>query len=366
MSDNVEQKLSELRESQQELRRQSEELHRLQLMQRERDHLAEALDDIIGKVKEREAQLSDAENQVEGGRRTEKLTMELSYLRAEKERLQVMLSEYEKNISSLEYIVKNNKNFDKSKTFKNIRALINRTGVKLGQIEKDAGCQPGYMSRLEKQGNTTDPSVEFLVTAADALNVSIDFLINGEIEVTTPTENYLLDFLRHLIKGTIDDDIIWKQETATTLKRIDDSDAELYNCHPLCRFDLGDGTESQTTNLPFFDVKYKSRFFINELVEISGNCYRTKLMKNNDTEVYIISCKKELNEKQSDNYFEVYLIRENDVTPLFCSIRTVNEIASETVRLYETIEESVQHVHLGEEAKSFIDSFIEARQLLDF
>ena len=70
--------------------------------------------------------------------------------------------------------------------------------MKIGQIEKEAGIRLGYMSRLEKEGNTAEPSMEFIVTAAKLLKVCIDTLISVDLTGLTPTEQYIVSFFDKL------------------------------------------------------------------------------------------------------------------------------------------------------------------------
>ena len=71
---------------------------------------------------------------------------------------------------------------------------VKNPDVKIGQIEKEAGIRLGYMSRLEKDGNTSEPSMEFVVTAAKLLKVSVDTLISVDLTGLTPTEQYITSF----------------------------------------------------------------------------------------------------------------------------------------------------------------------------
>lgn len=71
--------------------------------------------------------------------------------------------------------------FDKHKCLANIRQLLQSSDVKIGQIEKAAKCQPGYLSRIEKPTNTAEPSITFVSTAAEMLNTSIDTLVYASI-----------------------------------------------------------------------------------------------------------------------------------------------------------------------------------------
>ena len=98
--------------------------------------------------------------------------------------------EWEDLLAQLEPLISEYKNFNKTLCFSNIRELLRQNPeVKIGQIEKEARLRLGYMSRLEKEGNTSDPSMEFIVSAAKLLKVSIDTLIKVELTGLTPTEH---------------------------------------------------------------------------------------------------------------------------------------------------------------------------------
>ena len=168
-------KLSEIMETQKELQEQSIELERLAIAEQEYDQRiteAEMLRHKIANVSEMRANLDLSTP--EGAERAVRYDRDLARLRDEFAKIDERRKELKSIIDPLKEVVDSDKNFDKLKLFRNIRKLLSSTGIKLGQIEKEAGCQPGYMSRLEKAGNTTDPTVEFVVTAAKALEVSID------------------------------------------------------------------------------------------------------------------------------------------------------------------------------------------------
>ncbi|MBO4214389.1 MAG: hypothetical protein J5876_05345 [Lachnospiraceae bacterium] len=100
--------------------------------------------------------------------------------------------------------------FDKRICISNIRYLLKlNTEVKIGRIESEAGVGLGYMSRLEKTGNTADPSVEFVVTAAKLLGVSLDLLVGVDLTGVTATELYLSSFFVKLISDTSNGDLQW-------------------------------------------------------------------------------------------------------------------------------------------------------------
>ena len=91
--------------------------------------------------------------------------------------------------------MKNNKHYDKKTCFENIRVLLKKNpGVKIGQIEKEAGLRLGYMARLSKEDNTAEPSLEFITTAAKMLGVSVDTLLFQKLSELTSTDEFLLKF----------------------------------------------------------------------------------------------------------------------------------------------------------------------------
>ena len=115
--------------------------------------------------------------------------------------------------------------FDKRICFSNIRELLKKNpDIKIGQIEKEAGLGVGYMSRLEKEDNTTSPTIEFVVTAAKMLDVTVDALINCDLKEISPTELFMKDFINNLISATNKDKLYWKRTRLDNIKDFITSD----------------------------------------------------------------------------------------------------------------------------------------------
>ena len=87
--------------------------------------------------------------------------------------------------------IRNNGIFDKSKCLSNLRFYLGESDAKIGQIEKRAGVQKGYLSRIDKANNTTEPGIQFLTIAANMLNVSLDSLIFGNPKELSEAEKYI-------------------------------------------------------------------------------------------------------------------------------------------------------------------------------
>ena len=85
--------------------------------------------------------------------------------------------------------------FEKAVCIDNIYALAKDKGLKIGDMEEKAGASKGYLSRLNKEGNTAVPPIDFLNSIADQLGVSLDFLVNYKKDQLTEGEDFLLKFL---------------------------------------------------------------------------------------------------------------------------------------------------------------------------
>lgn len=255
-------------------------------------------------------------------------------------------------INGLHYIIDHKKNFNKLRVFKNIRELLKIKNIKLGQLEKDAGTQPGYMSRLEREGNTSDPSIEFIVTAAKTLEVSLDTLINGSVGEVSPTEIYLLKFMSGLIDDTRDDTLNWKKESKALLENVYPSD---FGCasHPLFSVQQSDPYEYRTSS-----IYYDSRFFPFDEIKVDGDCYVTEL-PGTETEAYLMKCRKE----DADSFYELYLIK-GGINPVCCSIQCCEEVADMMDSLYKEIGLASKHVHLDKNTQEIISQYLGVRTMI--
>ena len=105
----------------------------------------------------------------------------------------------------------NRAEFDKGTCFRNIRYLMERQNIKIGQIERKAGVRLGYMSRLEKEDNSAEPRIAFITTAAKMLGVSLDELIYGDASLLTGAEGKIYKFLQAIIDDTYRQVVEWRK-----------------------------------------------------------------------------------------------------------------------------------------------------------
>lgn len=248
------------------------------------------------------------------------------------------------------------KKFDKYRCFRNIRFLLEQKDVRLGDIERGSGNNAGYMSRLEKATNATDPSIEFLVNAAKMLGVSMDDLLFGTFKELSPNEISLLKFLQKLTEKTKDDEQYWEKETwQDHIKYADWCEGNTHP-HPLYGLDYeedGDGGAYPD------GYSYHSRFYPRQNIVIEGMCFHA-VINENDDEIYVMNCAEQGPDVESDlPFYEVYHIDgQGNIHPMCCTREERNQIHSAVDKLYGQIQESLAHVRLSAQTKNMITSFL--------
>lgn len=101
--------------------------------------------------------------------------------------------------------------FDKVKLMNNINALIKERGLKIGELESELKVSTGYISRMSKPENETMPSVDFIWKIASKLQVSVDFLIDGDYTNATNNIDFMAGFVHKLISETDGMNMDWQR-----------------------------------------------------------------------------------------------------------------------------------------------------------
>lgn len=250
----------------------------------------------------------------------------------------------------------NPKKFNKFLVLANIRELLKDSNIKIGQIEKEAGVQNGYTSRLEKLDNTTEPSIEFLVTASRLLKVSVDALISYDFHSLSETELYLLKVIDKFRLDTINNKLEWQTDSADYLNEgvIDVSNID----HPLFTtktipFDEGD----------YYPVEHDVTTFTSNAfgpaTEIADDCYRLSL-KNHST-IFIMNIKRLLarNEDKEGYSKEIWLVNRYDENECLVSEKKFPVLAKAVDNLYTEIKAYVIRPKLSQNTRRILDGFLE-------
>lgn len=260
-------------------------------------------------------------------------------------------------LTQLEVLIGEYKNFNKTLCFSNIRELLRQNSdVKIGQIEKEAGIRLGYMSRLEKEGNTAEPSMEFIVTAAKLLKVSIDTLISVDLTGLTPTEQYIVSFFDKLKSDTLKDKLDWNRETAFNLNRME-SDINGWVYHPLFAEEtFYEETEceypEEVTRIVFNSKTFGPRTYI------CGDCFNLRLK--NGTTLYLMDIEKSVHRTGDASAFakEAWMSVPHKGCQLLVASQDDTPVAPLLEVLFSTVKERMEHPKVNNDVMYAIDSFM--------
>ena len=246
------------------------------------------------------------------------------------------------------------KSFYKMNCIKNIRYLVEKQNLKIGELEKASGNSIGYLSRLEKQEKSADPSAELLVTAAKMLGVTLDELVFDKLEDLSANEESVLTFIKKITENTKKDRVNWDKETIEQHIKFENTDPCMECPHPMYKI-----VEEEINGFVKIPVgwKYNSLFYPDERVKIIGNSYYACINKNDDF-IYLMACDYYNEDAQEKTFYEIYHITaEKEVLPICSTLDTNKRIVEAVEILINSIIESRGKIHLSQKTKILFDTY---------
>ncbi len=220
--------------------------------------------------------------------------------------------------------------FDKCLCLKNIRTLLKKSDIKIGQIENRAHVRPGYLSILEKESSTSEPSIRFLATAAKMLKVSLDDLIYTRFEELSEDEQMINDFLTDVLDDTLNKKISWET--------FDNKTSQV--CSRLLSFN---------TSKNIYELS--SGFYPGVQITLGKDSYHATL-PNTGAKLYIFDCR--VNDKDDDNFFEIYLGDGNKADALLTTLNTKPQITALTDKIVKAAGKADAGLKISDETKGLI------------
>ena len=246
-------------------------------------------------------------------------------------------------VSEKEMIVMDS--FDKKRCLDNIYFLAKQKGKKIGELEELAGVSTGYLSRANKEDSTSKLTIDLIAAIAQALEVSIDKLVNYNLSGLSPNERRVIAFIEKLMKDTEDGVIDWKKNPPVPAGSIE--------CY-------GDGTTSHCLYLcENQEPYYHSYFFPGHFTRQTGEYFTYSL----DEETSIIFTKVHHDAMQGDD-FELYFWVTDDYNRLsvepVCGTSPALESSFDTLlrQLYDTVTDSCRNVKLSPVVRNIIDRYM--------
>lgn len=252
-------------------------------------------------------------------------------------------------------VISLNKEFNKKLMLDNIAVLLSESGIKVGELENEAGVSAGYISRLTKDG-AGKPGIEFIMNAAEALKVSIDTLLYIDLAGLTPTERYLISFLEKLKKDTAEDKLEWIRYSADSLNRMEpnyDSSVD----HPLFSYETfmeaGEGDyPDEVSRVVFTSHTFDVHTYI------TGDCFSLRLK--NGAMLYLMDISKSVHRVNDPNAFakEVWMYKPQVGGQYMCSNRDNSPLSALVDDLYAVVKEFSKHPKIMKGLQEAIDAFM--------
>lgn len=248
------------------------------------------------------------------------------------------------------------KSFDKKICLANIYYLAKEKNIKIGDLEAAAGVSVGYLSRINKDDNETNPGIDFISRVAELLNTGIDTLVNVDLSGLTPTERYLISFMEKLKRDTSADKLDWERSSADSLNRMEcDCDGIVH--HPLFHYETF--LEPGETDYP---EEVSRVVFVSHTYDchtcIKDDCFSLKL-KNNAT-LYLMDICKSVYHKNDSGVFarEIWIHRPAVGTQFLCSNIGMDSLSALVDDLYFIVKESSKHPKIKKGLQDIIDAFM--------
>lgn len=247
------------------------------------------------------------------------------------------------------------KEFNKQIMIDNISFALKEFGKKIGELETEVGVSAGYISRTSKVPNAK-PGIDFVVNVAEALDMSVDTLLNVDLAALTPNERYLISFFEKLIKDTEEAKLDWDIESPTYLNNLS---VDMYhNCEHVL-FDEetfmipgeGDYPEEVT------EVVFSSHSF-GPATTICGDCFNMKMK--NDAHLYLMNVEKAVHKVNDNDAYarEIWMHTPGCRPQYLCSDKERSEVSGVVNNLFETVQNYVKHPQIKSNLRYVIDAFM--------
>ena len=238
----------------------------------------------------------------------------------------------------------------KSFLFSNILLLLKEQGKKIGEFENEAGVSAGYISRSSKDG-TTKPGIDFIMKAAEVLNVSIDTLLRVDLVSATPTERYLIAFLEKLIDETTFTCLNWEKESAYYLN---DLEPDVCGNSPHSLFDFE--YDPNTGSVRNYDLHFYSRSF-NGHTKIAGDCYNMAMI--NGAVLYIMDICDANDETGNNEVKELWMDIPHGPREFLCSTKDNIKLSPYLESLYAAIAHNAKLPKVSKDVREVIDAYMD-------
>ena len=229
----------------------------------------------------------------------------------------------------------------------NINYLDSRKLISMAEIERRANQARGYYSKIRNDSSKI-PSIAFLMAFAEAYGITVDTLLNVDLQSLAPAEARLHTFFSKLILDTQNEEIKWKMFNMDNFLD-DDGMGNVIPTdekHPLLTIDF-----DEEYGLVY--AKYNSLLEKEGGLCMNGNSYSLSLPKQPGAELQIIRLTDEL----SNNIYEVYIF-DQATSPILSTSNAPKVLVDDVVKLYTQIELGMSHIQISDAVLGIIDNYL--------
>lgn len=248
--------------------------------------------------------------------------------------------------------------FERDIFIDNIYYLAKANYIKISDLETFAGVSKGYLSRLRKDPKKTTPSIVFISSVANRLQVSIDTLISHPLNSKTSTELLIIKFIDALIRQTNEEDLIWNSESVKELSKTFYDMDNVPSCHPISHLETSKGG---------YKAFYESPYHLGIRVRPSDMFFSTKINKGT---VYLIKYHVPTEDGSflhSEPLIEYDLLIVNRSTTEkiahYNHYQPTDIFSVKLEELYTSIYDSSSRTHLSKDTKEIINEFLDIDDL---
>lgn len=242
----------------------------------------------------------------------------------------------------------------------NIMFLAGQKKIKIGVLEKAANCSIGYLSRVSSGDIVAVPPVEKLEAIANLLEVSIDTLINIDVQMATPNELLVSEFIYRVKSQTKECNIEWAEEFVEKVIVKNDNNNEkkdyAYASNDLFKNDLfypEFEADAEVSAIFYKTIKPITPQIVMCRMRYKKSIERLK-EKNIDAE------KKEKVIKDYSNAIELYLKEPHCRIKSICSsVYIDSSLSKELHELYDLVDKNINKLRLNEETKEGMLNFLD-------
>ncbi len=229
--------------------------------------------------------------------------------------------------------------FDKNRLGQNVRFLALQHGMKVGELETEAGVSSGYISRLLKSEETGSSSLLSLaVCASEKFGISLNTLLTANLSELLPNERYLAEFMAKLEMQTDQGILFWNYETAKMY--LDENSGT----RPLAIF-RSTPDEAWKEFSSSFDPEHRL-----------GKAVVNATFGPQNQDIYVFQV---LKDGTSENFgYEVYFVEDIcEAVPVFCAFPE-DKLFRTIEALFKNACESSHQIRINKTARGWIDSYM--------